>query len=220
LAFIFAVSLGAAPAAALATEHDGQLWIKLGVSAELADGIDLELETNQRFSEDRDGHYESQYLAVVGVEIAEGVTLTAGVNRVLSLSESHVLNTEWRPRQQVSFPIAPLGRGRLAGRVRLEQRFRSDGDDVGHRVRPKISYTLPLRDRVAIKFAHESYLNLNTTDFGQEAGYERMRNSVALTFPIGGSVEAEFGYLSQHRFNGDDPDLIEHVLTTGLSVAF
>lgn len=213
----FLVCISASPA--LAQAQDEQLWIKLGASVKLSDNLDLELETNQRLSSDRDGLYESQYLAALGLEIANGVTLTGGVNRVVERSDGKTTATEWRPRQQISFPIAKIGPGDLAGRVRLEQRFRSDSNDVGHRVRPEISYALPLRKSLELELAHESYFNLNSTDF-QGSGHDRMRNSAALSFPIAKSLKGEVGYMNQYRFNGDDRDLMEHALTTGLSASF
>lgn len=205
---------------ALAQDQDQQLWIKVGADVPLTERVALDFEMNQRFSSDEGGVYESQYLAAIGVEIADGVTLTGGVNRVVATEDGRVDNTEWRPRQQISFPIAAIGTGALKGRVRFEQRFRSDGDDVGHRVRPEIAFAVPLSDTYDLEFAHESYFNLNTTDFGQRSGHERMRNSVELGFPVTDRIDASIGYMNQYRFNGSARDLMEHALTTGLSVGF
>jgi hypothetical protein len=212
------VGLCLATAPALAQDQDEQSWIKLDASTKLFEGVELVIETNQRLSDDLGGLYESQYSAVVDIKIAEGVTLTGGVNRVVALSNGRVSNTEWRPRQQISFPIMMLGGGKLAGRVRFEQRFLGSGQEVGHRVRPEISYALPLSEALSLKFAHESYFNLNTTDFGQDAGHERMRNSATLSFPIAERLKAEVGYMNQYRFNGADRDLMEHALTTGFLI--
>lgn len=220
LPFISALALSSAATPALAQIQDEQLWVKLGASTELSKGVELELETNQRLSDDLGGLYESQYSGVISVKIAKGVMLTGGVNRVVAVSNDRVSNTEWRPRQQISFPIVALGRGKLAGRVRFEQRFRSDGNDVGHRVRPEVSYAVPLTDKLKFRLTHESYFNFNTTDFGQRAGHERMRNSAALSFPMAKGVSAEVGYMNQYRFSRDGRDLMEHALTTGLSARF
>lgn len=214
------LALGLVSTPALAQDQDGQLWIEVGASAELSNKIELMFETNQRFSDDRGGLYESQYLAAVGVEIARGVTLTGGINRVVAGDDGRVDNTEWRPRQQIDVSFAELGPGKLAGRVRLEQRFRSDGDDVGHRVRPRIAYALPLGRAWELEVAHESYLNLNSTDFGQDAGHERMRNSAELSVPVMEKVDAQIGYMNQYRFNEGARDLMEHALTLGLSIGF
>lgn len=220
LPFLAALALAVAAPPALAQAEDEQLWLKLSASGKISDGVTLEFQTSQRLGDDGDGLFESQYLGAIGVEVADDVTLTGGLNRVVNISDGRVSNTEWRPRQQISFPIKALGKGKLAGRVRFEQRFRSDGDDVGHRVRPEISYVLPLRDRLKLRLAHESYFNLNNTDFGQEAGHDRMRHSVALSVPIGSAVEADLGYMNQYRFNGDNRDSMEHAMMVGLSVSF
>lgn len=209
--------LVALPAAA--QEQDEQLWIKLDAGTSLADNVSLILEMNQRLGDAEGGIYESQYLVAVGWRITEGVTLTGGINRVVAVEGGRVDNTEWRPRQQISFPIAQLGSGALKGRLRFEQRFRSDGDDVGHRVRPEIAYALPINDDVELELSHESYFNLNTTDFGQRAGHERMRNAVAIGFPLTERISASVGYLNQYRFR-PGRDLMEHALTTGLSFDF
>jgi hypothetical protein len=206
--------------AAHAQVEDEQLWIKLSAETALSEGVDLELETNQRLGNADGGLYESQYVAKIGVDIGGGFKLTGGLNRVVALEDDRVDNTEWRPRQELGFPDLALGKGALSGRIRVEQRFRSGADDVGHRIRPEISYTLPLSDTIDLELGHESYFNLNSTDFGQRAGHERMRNFVEIAFPLIDKVDAAIGYLNQYRFNRGAPDRMEHALTLGLSASF
>ena len=215
-ALLFAV----APAAAHAQSEDAQLWAKLSAQTSLSESISLELETNQRLGDAEGGIYESQYVAKIGVDIGGGFTLTGGLNRVIAVADGSVDNTEWRPRQELGFPDLAIGTGAVSGRIRLEQRFRSDGDDVGHRVRPEISYTLPLSDTVDLELGHESYFNLNNTDFGQRTGHERMRNFVEIGFPVTGKIDAAVGYLNQYRFNRTAADRMEHALTVGLTATF
>jgi hypothetical protein len=214
-----ALTAGVAAGPAFAQEQDAQLWIRVGASAPLTKAVSLRLETNQRFSDDRGGLYESQYLAAIALAAADDVTLTGGVNRIVARSDGRIAATEWRPRQQVSFPIAGIGRGELAGRVRLEQRFRSDDSEVGHRVRPELSYGLPIGGSLELALAHESFLNFNSTSF-QRSGYERMRNSAALALPVSPTLVVRAGYLIQYRFNGEARDLMEHALTLGLAASF
>lgn len=209
-----------APAAAHAQSEDAQLWAKLSAQTSLSESISLELETNQRLGDAEGGIYESQYVAKIGVDIGGGFTLTGGLNRVIAVADGSVDNTEWRPRQELGFPDLAIGTGAVSGRIRLEQRFRSDGDNVGHRVRPEISYTLPLSDTVDLELGHESYFNLNNTDFGQRTGHERMRNFVEIGFPVTGKIDAAVGYLNQYRFNRTAPDRMEHALTVGLTATF
>jgi Protein of unknown function (DUF2490) len=206
--------------AARGQEHDEQLWLSAAVSGAVADEISFKLETNQRLSAERGGLYESQYIVAVSVEIAEDVNLTGGVNRTVNVADGSVSSTEWRPRQEIAFPITSLGSGQLRGRFRLDQRFVSNSDNVGHRIRPKLTYTLPLTDSVSIELAHESYFNFNTTDFGQQSGHERMRNSLTLSLPLGKNIKAGLGYLNQYRFNRDATDVMEHALTASLALNF
>lgn len=219
----FPICAAAALAAALpacAQDEDEQLWLKLSAKTPLTKDAELGLEMNQRLSNDEGGIYESQYLARIRLNLGGGFKLTGGVNRVVAVDDGRVDNTEWRPRQELGFPVLPLGRGKLGSRIRLEQRFRSDGDDVGHRVRPEITYTLPLTGKLDLELGHESYFNLNTTDFGQRAGHERMRNFAALNFPLVKRATASVGYLNQYRFNRIRPDRMEHALTLALSAGF
>ena len=219
LSVLLAIASAFVAAPVFAQEHDAQLWLTANASAELADGVKLELETNQRISNNNGELYESQYLAALAVRLAKGVTLTGGVNRVVRPRDGRVQSTEWRPRQQIGFPIAKLGPGQLAGRLRLEQRFRSDDSHTGHRLRPEITYTVPIHGDVRLRIAHESYQNLNTTGF-QERGHERMRNWAVVIFPVAEGLNAQLGYMNQYRFNDDDPDVMEHGLMTGIFATF
>ena len=83
--------------------------------------------------------------------------------------------------------------------------------------------TYPYNYGMDLKYGINESFTLDMTlipDFGQVAGYERMRNSATLSFPIVERMHAEVGYMNQYRFNGDDRDLMEHALTTGLSIRF
>lgn len=210
--------LGAAPLHA--QDQDAQLWLSAGVSVALDDRWALDGETAQRFSDDDGGLYESQYVVTLGHEVADGVTLTGGYNRVVARDRTGITSLESRPRQQVTFPLVSIGAGRLSGRVRLEQRFRNDGDDTGHRVRPQIRYTLPLSEGgTRLNLSNESYFNFNTTDFGQIGGYERMRHAISLSIPVNNALGVEIGYLNQLRLNRGAPDEMAHAATIALSMS-
>lgn len=215
---LVAYALTVVPAAA--QDQDNQLWLNGRASAAIADGVDLQFETNHRFGDADGGLYESEYLLALGREFESGLEILGGVNRVIGLEDGRVANTEWRPRQQIGFPLWRLGGGEFAGRIRFEQRFRRGSDDIGVRVLPEIAYSLPLARSVDLRIAHESYFPLNDTDFGQTAGHERMRNSAAMAFGLPEKFRIEVGYMNQYRFNGDEPDVMEHALTLSGSVDF
>lgn len=213
--------LAALPAAAQDT--DSELWLTANAKAGIGEKTDLAIETIGRFS-DRDGFYEFEAGAAIEHEIAKGVKIAAGHFYVPGYDHGRFRYGEQRPRQQISFPIAAIAGGKLGGRVRTEQRFRTDGDDVGLRFRPQLNFEIPLGSGDAapsLTLWHESYVNLNDTDWGQKAGYERMRNALAVAVPLSGPLGIEAGYLNQYRFaQGLGRDQMDNVATLTLSLDF
>ena len=89
---------------------------------------------------------------------------------------------------------------RFAGRLRLDERFNPRVDEIGFRLRPLLRYNLPLgKQGVALFASHESFLILNSTAWGQRAGYERMRIILGVAFPVNRAIKADVGYLNQYR---------------------
>lgn len=213
------VVLVASPA--LAQEQDEEMWLTVGGSVPLAEKTSIDGEAIARFS-NADGLYETEFGVVVTHELSDTVTIAAGYFRVPGYDHGNVTHIDDRPRQQITVQLGKFLGGSWQTRVRTEQRFRNDGDDVGHRVRPQVRYTLPLGGDTRLRLSHESYINLNTTDWGQRGGYERMRNIAAVVTPLNDDIDIEFGYLNQYRF-GQDPgrrDTMDHVMTAALAIDF
>ena len=64
----------------------------------------------------------------------------------------------------------------------------------------------------------EHFVNFNTTGWGQRSGYERVRNAVGVSIPLGGKVRGEVGYLNQYRFGrAGKRDTMDHALTLTLN---
>lgn len=212
-----ALLLCASPAAA--ADEDAQLWATLSASGEVARGVDLGLEWIARFSGERDRLYEMEMGFMLGTEVARGLTFSAGYVRVPSYAGGGVTRVEDRLRQQVSADLVAIGRGRLSGRVRLEQRFRGGGE-MGLRLRPQFAFSLPLgrKGRTSLRASHESFVPLNSTTWGQQPGYERMRNFIGLRRTLSGKVSVEGGYLNQ--FGPRGRDRVDHVLALGLAAGF
>lgn len=217
---ILALALLSLAAPAAAAEEDAQLWTTLSASGEVARNVDLSLEWIARFSDDRGRLYEMEMGFLVGTEISKGVSASAGYVRVPSYSTGGSTNIEDRLRQQVAADLGRIGRGKLSGRVRLEQRFRG-GSDIGFRLRPQIAFSLPLNAKgaTALRLSHESFVPLNSTDWGQDPGYERMRNFIGLRRAVSSRLSVEGGYLNQLGFR-QGPDRMDHVLSLSLAAGF
>jgi hypothetical protein len=209
--------LSAAPASA--GDSDAQLWLQTTASLPVAEESELTIEAVTRFGEDDGGLFTVQGGGWLETAIAKGVKLGIGYRHVQSYAGGNATSNEDRARQQISVALGRLGGGRLSGRLRLEQRWRSDGDDMGLRLRPQVKFALPLRAEsgAALVLHHESFVELNDTDWGQDAGYRRMRNFIGFELPVAGGISAELGYLNQHDFGRGGPDATAHAASLALS---
>lgn len=205
-----------APAAARAQQTDEQLW--LGVNATHRDGdTAVTIEAIGRFSDSAGGFSHSEIGGIASVTASKGVDVGFGYRHVEDFDHGRTLPNEERLRQVIS---VTLGRGFLT-RWRFEERFNSQGDEVGLRLRPQLRFTHQIaRNGLAVFAAHESYFNFNTTPWGQRAGHERMRHTVGLTVPLLPRISADIGYLNQYRFGRGSRDRMDHAATFVLAYGF
>ena len=208
--------LALAPLPAFAQQTDEQLWLQTNGSVELSENDKVTLEAIARFSDRADGfsHYETGLL--YSHKLAGGIELSFGYRHVGDYNHGVTLPNEERTRQMV---MVPLGSG-FNVRLRTEQRFNSLGPQIGFRVRPRLGYEMPLGQGGLKLFAtQEHFINLNTTSWGQRGGYERMRNAVGLSIPLGGKLRGEVGYLNQYRFGRSGArDQMDHAMTFTLNL--
>lgn len=211
---LLAVPLALAAVPAQAQQQDAQLWSQVNVNMPLADGVKITLEQIARVSDRQDGLYQTEYGALLGLRVAPGIELGFGYRRV----GAHNGNTgadEDRVRQQVVGTF-----GRFVTRFRVDERFNPRGDEIGFRVRPLLRYNLPLGAKgPALFVSHESFIIPNSTSWGQRSGYERMRNIVGASLPIGRGAVADIGYLNQYRLGrGGARAQMDHALTVQLTI--
>jgi len=217
-----AASLLALPAAAPATTHDAQLWLSGGATVDLGGGFKLSEEMVARFGDAQKGLYEIENSLLLGYKLSDKVTLWAGYTHDPLYAAGRFTRMERRAREQVTADnIASIGPGTLSVRLRAEQRWRDGFGGTAWRLRPYVRYQLPLSEtgKTTLTLAHESFVNLNHTDF-QTEGYDRMRNSIAVKFPLAGPLSAEVGYLNQYGIVRGGRDKMDHAATMGLSFSF
>ena len=90
----------------------------------------------------------------------------------------------------------------VQSRTRLEQRFVEGGDDVGWRLREFVKVVYPLIASERLRFAayEEVFFNLNSTDWGAQAGFDQNRLFLGLNVPLDADqkIQAELGYLNRY----------------------
>lgn len=213
-----ATALLAAPAVA-GVDDDAELWTTVTASGPVSGRLLLEIQAQARFSDDGDGIYETQFGGLLGYRFTDTVAVWAGYVRVPRYARDAPTEVEDRTRQQVTATLGKLLGGTLSSRVRLEQRFRESGG-TGWRLRPQLGFSRPLtRNGPELALSHESFVELNDTAWGQDAGYRRMRNAVGISIPLAKGVATEVGYLNQAEFERGR-DSIDHVFNTTLSYEF
>lgn len=216
---LLAIPFALAASPALAQEEDSELWLTGSAKVGIADSTDLEFESVNRFSDDSGGLYEIELMGGVAQEVAKGVTLGGGYVRVVNYSRGTATRTEDRFRVQVGLS-GNAGVVRLSGRMRLEHRTRSDGEDVAYRLRPQIKATVPIGGPFSAVASHESLIPLNDTDWGERSGYDRMRNMIGLNWKASKLLSIEAGYLNQYRFGHDRRrDVMDHALSVSLGLS-
>ena len=206
------IALVASPAAA--QQQDEQLWSQVNVNLPVSKGVKLTLEQIARISDRQDGLYQTEFGGLLSVRVAPGIELGAGYRRVVAYNGSTSPN-ENRVRQQV---VATFGR--FTTRFRVDERFVATGSEIGFRIRPLVRYNQPLGPKnVALFVSHESFFLANNTVWGQRRGYERMRNIVGFTLPIGRAATVDLGYLNQYRpSRGAARGAMDHALTAQLTI--
>jgi len=203
--------------------QDEQLWTTAGATVKLSDHWRLSQEIVARFSDDRKGLYEIESNTLVGYKLSKAVTVWAGYTHDPQYDGGDFTVMEHRGRQQVTFDnIVKIGPAMLSARMRVEERWRDGVDGTAWRVRPYVKLVLPFHEggKTALVLSHESFFDLNKTNFQRVQGEERMRNLIAITTPVAKNVNAEIGYLHQHGFRPDADDSNDHVASVSLSFSF
>lgn len=209
-----ALLLCAAPAAAQV--EDRQLWEQVNLVVPLTPEVRVTLEQIGRWGDRIEGLTQTEVGGLLGYKLSSAIELGVGYRYVGLYSATGPTVHENRLRQQVV-----LTRGRLLGRLRVDERFNPGGSEIGVRVRPLARYNHPLGSRgYALYASHESFIVPNSTAWGQRSGYERMRNMVGVTLPfVRRKVMLDIGYLNQYRFGlGGARPQMEHALSLQLTI--
>jgi hypothetical protein len=217
-------SLAFAAAAVLSSPaqatSDSQLWTNGNVIVKVSDRWRFQQEGTARFSDNRDGLYEFESNTLLGYRINKVVTVWAGYTHNPQYADGDFTVMEHRAREQVTVDgFAMIGKGKLSGRVRMEQRWRERVDGTGWRLRPYLKYSVPIAGKTALNFSSEPFINLSTTPFQRRTGLDRLRNLVTISSPLTSSLSVEAGYMNQHWFVRGGPNTSDNVAYLGVSLS-
>lgn len=205
------------------TNHGGQIWGSIQVTAPITDDIFLTGEIQPRFSTPNAATAPITFIPpIVSWRKSETMILSAGylyafIDGARLPNDLH----ENRFLQQASYRIAAIGRVGVRAQTRFEQRQRSTGKDWNLRVAQQILLATPLTKKesggpVGV-FSVELYWNLTDADWGARKGYDDLWTFLGVQLPVSNSTAFELGYLNQWQRRVNGVANMNHAAVIGVS---
>lgn len=208
-------------AAAADTREDEQVWINLTLMGGIGDRFVYFAEVQPRFADGASRLDQLLLRPAIGVKLAPRVALYQGYVRVVLPVAGGRDRHEDRSFQQLTWTLPPSRRGEVQLRSRVEQRWRSDGRDMGWRLRQMVrgEYALSASGKGvrALGYA-EAFVALDDTDWGAKAGFDHVRSFAGVEVPVGGASTVEAGYLNQLFRRNAGVTRMNHVASLSLFV--
>lgn len=215
---VFALCLAALPARA-DTSSDKQLWVNLTTMGTISGDLVYFAEWQPRMGDGLSRLDQMLLRGAVGWKLFSNVTFYQGYSHVVVPLEGRKDANEERSFQQLNWMLGKPWGGELSSRTRLEQRWRSDGDDMGWRLREMLRYEKPLKpgsNAVNALVHSEAFVALNSTDWGAKSGFDQIRTFLGAELGLKGASTVELGYLNQVIDQADGRTRINHVASVSL----
>lgn len=145
----------------------------------------------------------------LGYKLNDDLSLWAGYAFVTSRNAGDLVD-EHRTWQQATYPVTSIFGGTLSGRTRLEQRFRDNADETGHRIRQFIRWSAPIDGPLSLVLWNETFIGFNRTNGGNASGYQQNRGFAGLGYTPASRLRVEAGYLNNHLRVDSAPDRFNH----------
>jgi hypothetical protein len=201
------------------TSSDEQLWVNLTAMGSISGKLVYFAEWQPRMGDGVSRLDQMILRGAVGWKLSPAVTLYQGYAHVVVPMEGRKDVNEERSFQQISWMMGKPWGGELSSRTRLEQRWRSNGDDMGWRLREMLRYEKPLKpgsDAVNALVYSEAFVALNSTDWGAKGGFDQVRTFVGAELGLKGASTVELGYLNQVIDQRGGQTRINHVASLSL----
>lgn len=215
----------ASPAAAQVTQ-DTQLWFNATLFGSHG-SFAYFAEAQPRFGDGISRLDQLILRPAIGWKLHEDLTIYQGYARVENTPADAPAFHEDRSFQQGSWEIGTFEGFKLSSRTRFEQRWQSDGRDVGFRFREMMRASHPIFGEASglkALVSSEVFVALNDTDWGARAGFDQIRTFVGLEIPLQeksrGKSTVEVGYLNQTVNAPAAPVEVNHILSLNLFLRY
>lgn len=196
------------------TRQDEQLWLNLTAMGPVSGDLIYFAEIQPRLSNGISQVDQTLLRGAIGWKLSPKVSVYQGYAHITAGDAN-----EERSFQQFNWTIGKPWGGELSSRTRLEQRWRSDGEDMGWRLREMLRYEKPLKaDSQAVNALvyAEGFAALNSTDWGARAGFDQLRSFAGAEIALTGKSTMEIGYLNQLVNQSGGQTRVNHVASLSL----
>ena len=218
-ALLSASTLLTGAAAHAKTAEDEQVWLNLTAMGPVSGKLIFFAEIQPRFGDGASQADQTILRGAVGWKLSPALSIYQGYGHIVLPSQGGRDVNEERSFQQISWTTGKPGDGEFSSRTRLEQRWRSDGSGMGWRLREMLRYEKPLKPGSqavnALVYA-EGFAALNSTNWGQRAGFDQLRSFVGAEVKLMGKSTAEIGYLNQLINERGGSERMNHVASVTL----
>ena len=205
----------AAPAAA----QDVQSWNTLLVQGPVDGKLLLWLEVQPRLTSDLDRVGTVLGRVALGVRTKNDIDFHAGYQYQHNNPAPGISSDEHRFWQQMTALVLRRQNGfALITRWRLEERTFEGAQDTGLRLRMFWRVQMPLQGpgTAGPLLISETFVALNSTDWGARGGFDQQRAFVGWLQPLGKRLNLEAGYMLQHiNRPGSNPN--NHIINLTLN---
>ena len=201
------------------TSQDEQFWLNLTSMGSIKDDLVYFAEIQPRVGDGISRIDQALFRGAMGWKFSPSVTLYQGFAHIVVPVESGKDVNEERSFQQINWTLGKPWAGELSSRTRLEQRWRSDGDDMGWRLREMLRYEKPLNpgsDALNALVYAEGFVALNDTDWGVRGGFDQLRSFIGAEVGLPGASTLEVGYLNQVINQRGGDTRVNHVASVTL----
>mgnify|MGYP000456936050 FL=1 len=201
------------------TSQDEQFWLNLTSMGSIKDDLVYFAEIQPRVGDGISRIDQALFRGAIGWKFSPSVTLYQGFAHIVVPVEGGKDVNEERSFQQINWTLGKPWAGELSSRTRLEQRWRSDGDDMGWRLREMLRYEKPLKpgsDALNALVYAEGFVALNDTDWGVRGGFDQLRSFIGAEVGLPGASTLEVGYLNQVINQSRGDTRVNHVASVTL----
>ncbi len=165
----------------------------------------------------QDGHFDTLLIrGALGYQLDEDIGIYQGYAAIPAYDPTRV---EHRSFQEMLAQQPLSGALSLTHRLRFEQRFLENIDDLALRVRyfARMTHPIPsIHENISLAVNEEVFINANDADEGPQAGFNQNRFFLGLNYKIDDSLSVDCGYQNQFvdgRKGADDT--VNHVAFLG-----